>query len=1055
LADLSLPLDAFVRLVGINKGVRHSFFLGAGASITSGMPSAQACVWDWKRDIFLTNNLGLEAQFSELSLRSVRDRIQHWLDKQGIYPPEGSREEYATYIEVCYPVAESRKLYFQKKVRDARPHVGYELLCVLAEADLIRSVWTTNFDALVAKAAAVSRLTPVEVGIDCSQRLLRPVRTGELLIVSLHGDYRYDRIKNTTDELRCQERELQEALAKECQDSPLIVCGYSGRDSSIMETLMSAVSKQGTGALYWCVQDEAGVPPSVEELISIARKHNREAFVVPTHGFDDLLVRIGFHCLEGEYKRKATEVTTRASSDKQSRAKFEIDKSVVTGIIKGNLFEVECSSEALSCELSTWPDEKVWAWVRQKTEGSNLVAVPLKHKLYALGKSDDLKDCFRDELTGLVGRSPISERDLRYEDSAISHLMRVTLTRTLAQYSGVETDGARNLWLKIASGRRQEEGIEYTLHDSVSVSLRQIAGRQYLLLKPSIRVLSPDGTAAPRKTGDAIRMAVLGYQHNKEFNDAVNLWRGRLFGTKGENQALFEFPQGCASSFRFLIRRAPVFASIRAKGAKVAKINVAPKFRPLLKQFGLEVNEPRLIFSTKDGKPLATDVHPVRGIVNNRPFDFPLTKNGLKTSLRLGVICPKTEAGVFANFLDGFHRSIKAGRNETDYLPNYPGFNSAFRVPIEIPATGSPAWFICPEPPSGTNERNNAVEIARNINRGLEALQSSCAPDAVIIFFPTRWSRFRRYETDTELFDVHDFVKANGVQRGIGTQFLEQSTLDDPLPCRVRWWLSLALYVKAMRTPWVLEELHTGTAFVGLGVSVNRTAEKDKRVVLGCSHIYSSRGEGLQYRLSKVENPVYRGRNPFLSREDARRVGETIHQLFFDFRYKLPERVVIHKRTPFTKDERLGLQEGLSGVQSLEMLEIVADHSFRYVASFADREGNLHEDNYPVRRGTAVKLDDYSALVWLHGATSLDGSNRRYYQGKRRIPTPLLIHRHAGDSALGVVAEEVLGLSKMNWNTFDLYTRLPATIQSSNEIARIGSLLDRFGSDSYDFRLFI
>ena len=43
----------------------------------------------------------------------------------------------------------------------------------------------------------------------------------------------------------------------------------------------------------------------------------------------------------------------------------------------------------------------------------------------------------------------------------------------------------------------------------------------------------------------------------------------------------------------------------------------------------------------------------------------------------------------------------------------------------------------------------------------------------------------------------------------------------------------------------------------------------------------------------------------------------------------------------------------------------------------------------------------------------------------------------------------------MNWNTFDLYTQLPATIQSSSEIARIGKLLERFERESYDYRLFI
>jgi hypothetical protein len=39
----------------------------------------------------------------------------------------------------------------------------------------------------------------------------------------------------------------------------------------------------------------------------------------------------------------------------------------------------------------------------------------------------------------------------------------------------------------------------------------------------------------------------------------------------------------------------------------------------------------------------------------------------------------------------------------------------------------------------------------------------------------------------------------------------------------------------------------------------------------------------------------------------------------------------------------------------------------------------------------------------------------------------------------------------MNWNAFDLYTKLPATLHSSNEIARIGSLLQPFGSSSYDY----
>lgn len=53
------------------------------------------------------------------------------------------------------------------------------------------------------------------------------------------------------------------------------------------------------------------------------------------------------------------------------------------------------------------------------------------------------------------------------------------------------------------------------------------------------------------------------------------------------------------------------------------------------------------------------------------------------------------------------------------------------------------------------------------------------------------------------------------------------------------------------------------------------------------------------------------------------------------------------------------------------------------------------------------------------------------------------------------LAAEILGLSKMNFNSFDLYGQLPATIETSRRVARIGALLDRFADRSYDYRLFM
>ena len=263
------------------------------------------------------------------------------------------------------------------------------------------------------------------------------------------------------------------------------------------------------------------------------------------------------------------------------------------------------------------------------------------------------------------------------------------------------------------------------------------------------------------------------------------------------------------------------------------------------------------------------------------------------------------------------------------------------------------------------------------------------------------------------------------------------------------------MYVKSMRTPWVLDSLDTDTAFIGLGFSINPVAVRGEHITLGCSHIYSSRGEGLQYRLSKLESPLIIGKNAFMSCDDARRVGDSIRQLAFEAMGHLPKRVVIHKRTPFLDDERKGLFQGLSGIPTVDMLELNIDRMLRFVNAVPAEEGKLKADGYPVRRGTAVLLDKHMALLWTHGGTTALNPRFTYYQGKRRIPAPLVLIRHSGKTALSVLAEEILGLTKMNWNTFDMYGKLPVTIDSSNEIARIGSLLERFGEASYDYRLFI
>jgi hypothetical protein len=54
--NVILQLDALIRSIGVKKSKKHAFFLGDRASFSSGIPSAQKCILEWKRNIFLTNN---------------------------------------------------------------------------------------------------------------------------------------------------------------------------------------------------------------------------------------------------------------------------------------------------------------------------------------------------------------------------------------------------------------------------------------------------------------------------------------------------------------------------------------------------------------------------------------------------------------------------------------------------------------------------------------------------------------------------------------------------------------------------------------------------------------------------------------------------------------------------------------------------------------------------------------------------------------------------------------------------------------------------------------
>ncbi len=1046
----TLELDAMVRSIEVNKRSPHAMFLGAGASLTSGVPSAWTCVLQWKRNIFETKNPELKSAVAEISLPSVQSRIDEWLVANGIWPDKGE-DDYGYFIEKCHPIEDDRRKFFQKLINTARPHAGYRLLGLLAEEGVIRSVWTTNFDGLVAKALLTnSTLTPVEIGIDSQDRVDRKDSADELLCVSLHGDYRYDKLKNTEEELQEQEAKLEAKLVDTLMHQSLIVSGYSGRDRSIMAAFEKAiVNDRSKGNVYWCGFSEEP-PEVVARLLDHAHQAGREAFYIPGVSFDELNIRLARQCLSGSRATKADQVIGSAASLLAPlKTAFAIKPDKTTGLIKSNAFALTLPSEAYSFSLSSWPAEGRWKMLRTRSADNGFVAVPVFGSALAMGTLDQIKTEFGNELDGDIQRSPITDSDLRIVDGAVQSLTKQSLVQAIAAHRNLETNGKDRLWDAKPIDSIRQDGKTYAVHRCAHIDIRSIDSKLHITIDPTYFVPASDDSEGLGH--QEAKKKKLGYQHNNDYDGDLEYWRKTLRGDAEDTKTVeFDFPPNTAA-FKFKLNLTPSFAEIN--DGKSSAIQITDKHRGFVKYTGQVFGEPQLMFATEAGWNPCTDTFPLRGLASHGPFDSEYIQAMPRQDIQLSIICPKSESRPLAQFLTSSERKASVPR-AGEYVIDFGGFSSIFGCKLIVPNESDPNWITLPEIQAGKSELEGCQEWTQNLCEALTTT-STLGRSVALILTPDRWQKYRTVETGDHVYDVHDDVKAFAVRKGIATQFLDQDTLSPYDSSRIWWWLSLAIYTKAMRTPWVLKSLDQDSAFVGLGYSVDRKSDRDKRIVLGCSHIYNAQGRGLQFRLRNIQDPhIRRDRNPYLNFNESRQMGEMIRQLFWESHYRLPERVVIHKLFPFSNDEIKGIKAGLSGVKMLDLLEINHEPSLRFLSS-RFHAGKFEIDGYPVKRGTTLKLSDDELLLWIHGATSAIDDRKTYFQGKRRIPSPVVIRRYAGTSDVATIVNELLGLSKMDWNSGELYSKLPATVQSSKTIARIGSRLAAVGHTSFDYRLFM
>ena len=326
--------------------------------------------------------------------------------------------------------------------------------------------------------------------------------------------------------------------------------------------------------------------------------------------------------------------------------------------------------------------------------------------------------------------------------------------------------------------------------------------------------------------------------------------------------------------------------------------------------------------------------------------------------------------------------------------------------------------------------------------------------DVLVIYIPNQLSKMRELKNENVYFDLHDSLKIYCAGKGIVTQIIEERSVHTKNDmAKIMWGLSTAIYAKAIGKLWKPRITRYDTAYIGL--SYVQSIKNDEKISIGCSQLFDSEGNGMELYLRPLKDPQIIQRNPYMRSGDACRLMNNLKRIYDESvpLHKL-NRIVIHKTTHFTKEEMEGITKGLAGVDNIELLQIQEFSAWRAI-----RFQNDIATPFPIQRGTVIPLDEDTFLIWTHGSVQHDelaGKKLNYYKNGRGIPAPLLVKRFMGKSSALELVNEILMLTKMNWNSGDgLYKILPVTLDFAKALSRVAKqdlvIYDR----PYDFRYFM
>ena len=289
--------------------------------------------------------------------------------------------------------------------------------------------------------------------------------------------------------------------------------------------------------------------------------------------------------------------------------------------------------------------------------------------------------------------------------------------------------------------------------------------------------------------------------------------------------------------------------------------------------------------------------------------------------------------------------------------------------------------------------------------------------------------------------DLRNALKARALKAKLpiqlGTRSLFEDTARGQDAATRAWNFAVGVHYKSGGVPWRLPQLGPETCFVGVSFHHFRTTKRHI-VQSSLAQAFSSEGEGFAIRGDGVPAEPGQNRNVHLSEEQAYNLAESIVLEYATRTGGAPVRVVIHKTTFFDDAELAGIRAALSDIPIVDLVTLVPS-ALRL----------LRLGTYPPKVGTLCSVNNAKSFLFTSGYMPELGT----YPGPH-VPQPFEIRLQSEGSKIEA-AQDVLNLTRMNWNTADIRGKWPVTLSFAR---RVGGILDEFGDaepGETSFRYFV